>query len=96
MTIVRLQSYSSYDKQVQKFHAKTTGTAPGKQAHQDKDNKTNLTMNSTDKFNTDGKPKEEAQTDLNHNIFTSFQRFQEMTKKQYPAQIDLTQIDDSL
>ena len=53
-------------------------------------------MNSTDKFNTDGKPKEEAQTDLKHNIFTSFQRFQEMTKKQYPAQIDLTQIDDSV
>jgi hypothetical protein len=52
-------------KQFQKSRAKTTGAAPGKLAHKDKDNKTNLTMNSTDKFNTDGKPKEEAQTDQN-------------------------------
>ena len=65
----------STHKQVQKSRAKTTGAAPGKQAHQAKDNKTNLTMNSTDKFNTDEEPKEEAQTDLNHNISLLFRDF---------------------
>ena len=45
-----------------------TGATPGKQAHQAKDNKTNLKMNSTDKPNTDEELKEETQTDLDHNI----------------------------
>jgi hypothetical protein len=69
-----------HGKQCQKSRAKTIVAASGKQAHQAKDNKTNLKMNSTDKPNADEKLKEETQTDLNI-IFYFFQRLQKMAEK---------------
>ena len=49
--------------------------------------------NNTAKLNTNRKPKETAQT--NQNItFSLLSEIQEMTKEQYPEQLELSQIDD--
>ena len=76
----------------QKSCTKKIVTAPGKQAHQAKDNKTNFKMNSKDKPNTDENLKEETQTDPEHNnlILSEIQKWQ---RTNYQPKLILTQID---